>query len=62
MEFSRPEYWSGLTFAPLEDLPDPGSEPVSPASSAGRRFFSTEPPGKQKAQRWDTEGTYMLEG
>ena len=34
MEFSRQEYWSGLTFAPLEDLPDPGIEPVSPASSA----------------------------
>jgi len=34
MEFSRQEYWSGLTFAPLQDLPDPGIEPVSPASSA----------------------------
>ena len=26
------------------DLPDPGTEPMSPA--LGGRFFSTEPPGK----------------
>jgi len=26
MEFSRQEYWSGLPFAPLEDLTDPGIE------------------------------------
>ena len=28
----------------LQDLPDPGMEPVSPASAAG--FFTTEPPAK----------------
>ena len=27
MEFSRQEYWSGLPFLPLGDLPDPGTEP-----------------------------------
>ena len=43
MEFSRQEYWSGLPF-PLEDLPDPGIEPASPALAGG--FFTTEPPGK----------------
>ena len=29
MEFSRPEYWSGLPFPSLGDLPDPGIEPMS---------------------------------
>ena len=29
--FSRQEYWSGLPFPPLGDLPDPRMEPVSPA-------------------------------
>ena len=31
MEFSRQEYWSGLAFPPLGDLPDPGMELVSPS-------------------------------
>ena len=35
MEFPRQEYWSGLLFPSLGDLPDPGIEPVSPAL-AGR--------------------------
>ena len=30
MKFSRQEYWSGLPFPPLGDLPDPGFEPTSP--------------------------------
>jgi len=34
MEFSRQEYWSGLPLASPGDLPDPGMEPVSPASHA----------------------------
>ena len=42
MEFSRPEYWSGLLFPSPGDLSDPGIEPVSPASAGG--FFTTEPP------------------
>ena len=32
MEFSWPEYQSGLPCPPLGDLPDPGIEPMSPAS------------------------------
>ena len=43
-EFSRQEYRSGLQFPSPEDLPDPGTEPVSPALAG--RFFITEPPGK----------------
>ena len=34
MGFSREEYWSGLPFPSLEDLPDPGIKPVSPALQA----------------------------
>ena len=34
VEFSRPEYWSGLPCTPPGDLPDPGIEPVSSESPA----------------------------
>jgi len=42
MEFSRQEYWSGLPFPTLGDLPHPGIEPTSlkPRVLAGR-FFTT---------------------
>ena len=42
--FPRQEYWSGLPFPSLGDLPEPGIELVSPALAGG--FFITEPPGK----------------
>ena len=42
MGFPRQEYWSGLTCPPLEDLPDPGTKPVSLTSPAlADRFFMT---------------------
>ena len=44
MEFSRQEYWSGLPCPPSRDLPDPGTEPVSPALQV--EALPTEPPGK----------------
>ena len=44
MGFSKQEYWSGLIFSSLGDLPDPGIEPMSPVLVGG--FFTTEPPGK----------------
>ena len=44
MELSRQEYWSGLPFPSLGNLPDPGIKPVSPTLSG--HFFTTEPPGK----------------
>ena len=47
MEFSRQEYWSGLPFSSLGDLPNQGIEltsPMTPALAGG--FFITEPPGK----------------
>jgi len=31
MGFPRQEYWSGLPFPSLGDLPDPGIKPTSPA-------------------------------
>ena len=34
MGFSRQEYWSGLPFPSLGDLPDPGIKPGSPAWQA----------------------------
>ena len=47
MEFSRKEYWNGLSFLIPGDLPDPGIKPTSlmfPALAGG--FFIAEPPGK----------------
>ena len=44
MEFSRQEYWSGLPFPSLGDLPDPEIEPRSPALQADA--LPSEPPGK----------------
>ena len=44
MEFSRQEYWSGLSFSFTGDLPDPEIEPRSPAMQADS--LPTEPPGK----------------
>ena len=45
--FSRQEDWSGLTFPPPGDLPNPGIKPMSPASPAlAGEFFTTEPPEK----------------
>ena len=47
MEFSRQEYWRGLPFPAPGDLPDPGIEAESLASSAlTGRFFTTAPRGK----------------
>ena len=45
--FSWQEYWSELPFRSPGVLPDPGIEPMSPASPAlAGRLFTSEPPGK----------------
>ena len=46
MEFSRQEYWSGLSFPSSENLLNPGIQPTSlvPRALAGG-FFTTEQPG-----------------
>ena len=46
MEFSRQEYWSGLPFPSLGDLPDPGIEPGSSALQVVS--LPVAPPGKHK--------------
>ena len=46
MEFSRPEYWSGLSFPPPGDLSKPGIKPRSPTIAG--RFLPAEPPRKPK--------------
>ena len=43
MGFSQQEYWSGLSFPPPRDLPNPGIQ-LTPPALAGK-FFTTEPPG-----------------
>ena len=42
--FPRQKYWSGLPFPSPGDLPNPGTEPVSPALQADT--LQSEPPGK----------------
>ena len=42
--FSRQEYWSGLPFPSLGDLPKQGIEPGSPALQVDS--LPSEPPGK----------------
>ena len=44
MGFSRQEYWSGLPFPSLGDLPDTGIEHVSSALQADS--LPSEPPGE----------------
>ena len=44
MGFSRQEYWSGLSFPPPGDLPDPGIKSTSSALAGG--FFTSESCGK----------------
>ena len=50
--FPRQEYWSGLPFLSLGDLPDPGIEPRSPALQADA--LPSEPSGKPR-QREDVK-------
>ena len=44
MGFSRQEYWGGLPFPSPGDLPNPGTEPGSPALQTDA--WPSEPPGK----------------
>ena len=44
MGFSRQEYWSGVLFPSPGNLPDPRTEPGSPAMQSGSVPY--EPPGK----------------
>ena len=47
MGFPRQEYWSGLLFPTLGDLPDPGIKPASSAPpTLASEFLTTALPGK----------------
>ena len=51
MGFPRQEYWSGLPLPPPGDLPDPGIEPLSPASltlATWDRSVVTNPPANAR--------------
>ena len=56
MGFSRQEYWSGLPFPSAGDLPNPGTEPRSPALQADS--LPSEPPGKSKEYSQLTDFTH----
>jgi len=45
MEFSRQEYWSGLPFPSLGDIPNPWIKPGYPALQADS--LPSEPPGTE---------------
>ena len=58
--FPRQEYWSGLPFPPPRDLPDPGTEPRSPAPPAlAGRSFTTLPPGKPHSAATGLPSLYL---
>jgi len=49
MGFFRQEYWSGLSFPPLRDLPEPGIKStslMSPALAGLAGSLPLAPPGK----------------
>ena len=48
MGFGKQEYWSGLPFPSLGDLPDPGIKPGFPAFQADA--LTSEPPGKPQSE------------
>ena len=50
MGFPKQEYWRGLPFPSLGDLPHSGIELASPALAGG--FFTAEPPGKYHTALW----------
>jgi len=50
MGFSRPEYWSGLPLPSPGILPNPGTEPISPALQADA--LTSEPPGNLLQYSW----------
>ena len=56
MGFPRQEYWSGLPFPSLVDLPNPRMEPMS--SALAGRFLTTELSGKPHWEYNDEQNIY----
>ena len=59
MGFSRPEYWSRLSFPPPGNLSDPGMDPGSPTLQADS--LPSEPPGKLSCQLLLVKGQHRPE-
>ena len=59
MEFSRQEYWSGLPFPSLWDLPDPEIKPGTPALQI--HSFPSKPPGKPRVLTIRTQIDYNFQ-
>ena len=57
--FSRQEYWSGFPFPLPRDLPNPGTEPTSPAPAG--RFFTTTPPGMPIYKQYSVYYSYYTD-
>ena len=55
MKFSKLEYWSGLPFPSLGDLPNPGIEPMSLASPELAEKGILKVKKKKKAEFEETE-------
>ena len=61
MGFSWQEYWSGLPFPPLGDLPDPEIESVSPPSpELAVIFFTHELLGNPSRGHWTSNAISIL--
>ena len=54
----RQEYWSGLSFPPPGDLPDPEIKPESPALAA--RFFTTSATWEAQERYTKTQKVYCV--
>ena len=52
MELARQEYWIGLQFPPVRDLPNAGIEPISLASSALAGIFFTTRTSWEAPNEW----------
>jgi len=59
MGFFR-QYWSGLSFPSPRELPNPETEPVSPALAGG--FFTIEPAEKPTFVGLSNLSSYEQEG
>ena len=59
LSISQQEHWSGLSFPPPGDLPDPGIE-SEPLALAGR-FFTIESPGKSSYRSKEAKIRRLLE-
>ena len=59
--FPRQEYWSGLSFSSPGDLPNPGTEPLSPKSPAlASRLFTIKPPRKPRYKSGNINKMFQL--